>query len=89
MEFRAPEAAPAFYDMNARFPLYSKILLWFFLNLLIVGGAIYALFIFQFRAGPEMLLGAEDSTQPSSTGSTAPLFSISALACWCWVRADH
>ena len=43
--------------MNARFPLYSKILLWFFLNLLIVGGAIYALFIFQFRAGPEMLLG--------------------------------
>ncbi len=40
-----------------RLPLYSKILLWFFLNLLIVGGAIYALFIFQFRAGPEVLLG--------------------------------
>ena len=40
-----------------RLPLYSKILLWFFLNLLAVGGAIYALFIFQFQAGPEMLLG--------------------------------
>ena len=40
-----------------RLPLYSKILLWFFLNLLVVGGAIYALFIFQFRAGPEVLLG--------------------------------
>ena len=40
-----------------RLPLYAKILLWFFLNLLVVGGAIYALFIFQFRAGPEVLLG--------------------------------
>jgi two-component system sensor histidine kinase CpxA len=40
-----------------RLPLYSKILLWFFLNLLIVGGAICALFIFQFRTGPEVLLG--------------------------------
>lgn len=56
LEFRAAEAVSILHDMNARFPLYSKILLWFFLNLLAVGGAIYALFTFQFRAGPEMLL---------------------------------
>jgi two-component system sensor histidine kinase CpxA len=42
--------------MKTRFPLYAKILLWLFLNLLVVGGAIYALFLFQFRVGPEALL---------------------------------
>ena len=42
--------------MKTRFPLYAKILVWLFLNLLVVGGAVYALFAFQFRAGPELLL---------------------------------
>jgi len=51
-----------------RLPLYSKILLWFFLNLLMVGGAIYALFIFQFRAGPEVLLGGRTGERLKSEG---------------------
>jgi two-component system sensor histidine kinase CpxA len=51
-----------------RLPLYSKILLWFFLNLLVVGGAIYALIIFQFRAGPEVLLGGRAGERLKSLG---------------------
>ena len=68
LEFRAPEAVPALHDMSARFPLYSKILLWFFLNLLIVGGAIYALFIYQFRAGPEVLLSGPAGERVRAVG---------------------
>jgi two-component system sensor histidine kinase CpxA len=41
-----------------RLPLYSKILLWFFLNLLVLGVAIYALFSAQFRVGPDWLLSS-------------------------------
>jgi len=50
-----------------RLPLYSKILLWFFLNLLVLGAAIYALFIFQFRTGPEVLLGGRTGERLKST----------------------
>lgn len=42
--------------MKTRFPLYAKILLWFFLNLVILGGTFYALFRIQFHVGPELLL---------------------------------
>ncbi len=51
-----------------RLPLYSKILLWFFLNLLIVGGAIYGLFIYQFRAGPEVLLSGPAGERVRAVG---------------------
>jgi two-component system sensor histidine kinase CpxA len=51
-----------------RLPLYSKILIWFFLNLLVVGGAIYALFIYQFRAGPEMLLSGAAGERVRAVG---------------------
>jgi two-component system sensor histidine kinase CpxA len=51
-----------------RLPLYSKILFWFFLNLLIVGGAICALFIYQFRAGPEVLLNGPAGERVRAVG---------------------
>src|SRR5450759_2700594 len=37
--------------MNLRFPLYAKILVWFFLNLLVLGAAFYVVFQIQFRTG--------------------------------------
>src|SRR5262245_13395356 len=43
-------------DVKTRFPLYAKILLWFFLNLLILGAIFYALFQVQFRFEPDLLL---------------------------------
>jgi two-component system sensor histidine kinase CpxA len=42
--------------VKTRFPLYGKILLWFFLNLLVLSVTCYALFRIQFRVGPELLL---------------------------------
>jgi two-component system sensor histidine kinase CpxA len=39
-----------------RLPLYAKILLWFFLNLLVLAGAALVAFSFQFRLGPELLI---------------------------------
>ena len=39
-----------------RFPLYAKILLWFFLNLLVLAIAALAVLSFQFRLGPELLV---------------------------------
>ena len=39
-----------------RFPLYAKILLWFFLNLLVLAMAALAVLSFQFRLGPELLV---------------------------------
>ena len=39
-----------------RLPLYSKILLWFFLNLLVLAGAALMALSFQFRLGPELLV---------------------------------
>ena len=39
-----------------RFPLYAKILLWFFLNLLALAAGSYFLLRVQFRVGPELLL---------------------------------
>ena len=42
--------------MNLRFPLSAKILLWFFLNLLLLGLAFYVFFDVQFRMGLDPLL---------------------------------
>ncbi len=42
--------------MKTRFPLYAKILLWFFLNMLLLALAGVAFFAAQFRVGPEFLL---------------------------------
>jgi two-component system sensor histidine kinase CpxA len=39
-----------------RFPLYAKILLWFFLNLLVLGAAAVIALSFQFPLGPELLV---------------------------------
>jgi two-component system sensor histidine kinase CpxA len=41
---------------KVRFPLFAKILLWFFLNLLVLAVAGYALFKYQFRVGLDSLL---------------------------------
>ena len=41
---------------KVRFPLFAKILLWFFLNLLVLAVAGYALFKYQFRIGLDSLL---------------------------------
>ena len=45
--------------MNLRFPLYAKILLWFFLNLLLLGAVLYGFFRFQLRAGLDSLLAGQ------------------------------
>jgi two-component system sensor histidine kinase CpxA len=45
--------------MKFRFPLYAKILLWFFLNLLLLGVAAYVLARFQFRVGLDSLLAGQ------------------------------
>jgi two-component system sensor histidine kinase CpxA len=42
--------------MPRRFPLYAKILLWFFLNLLLLAVVFYALMRAQFRFGLDLLL---------------------------------
>lgn len=44
--------------MSRRFPLYAKILLWFFLNLLLLGGALFLLIRDQFRFGFDWMLAA-------------------------------
>ena len=42
--------------MKTRFPLYAKILAWFFLNLLVLAVAVFSVLSFQFRIGPELLV---------------------------------
>lgn len=42
--------------MKLRFPLLAKILLWFFLNLVVLGVVFYAVFRMQFRLGLDSLL---------------------------------
>ncbi len=51
--------------MKLRFPLYAKILLWFFLNLLLLGGAVLFLLRAQFHHGFDLMLamGAEERVQ--------------------------
>ncbi|MEI6561206.1 MAG: HAMP domain-containing sensor histidine kinase [Verrucomicrobiota bacterium] len=45
--------------MNLRFPLYAKILLWFFLNLLLLAAVLYGFLRFQLRAGLDSLLAGQ------------------------------
>ncbi|MDD5350248.1 MAG: HAMP domain-containing sensor histidine kinase [Chthoniobacteraceae bacterium] len=45
--------------MRVRCPLYAKILLWFFLNLLLLGAVLYGFFRFQFHAGLDSLLAGQ------------------------------
>ena len=54
--------------MRLRFPLYTKILLWFFLNLLVLGAVFYVVFKMQFRLGLDSLLAgrARDRIQAVS-----------------------
>ena len=52
--------------MKLRFPLYAKIILWFFLNLLALAVAFYIVFQFQFRAGMDSLLMAQASERIQS-----------------------
>lgn len=48
--------------MNLKLSLFAKIMLWFFLNLAIIGGVLFALFNLQFRLEPgsPLLAGAND-----------------------------
>ncbi len=52
--------------MNSRFPLYAKILGWFFLNLLVLAAVFFVLFRGQFQFGVESLLAnrARERIQP-------------------------
>jgi two-component system sensor histidine kinase CpxA len=45
--------------LNLRFPLSAKILLWFFLNLLLLGAAFYLFFRVQFNMGLDTLLAGQ------------------------------
>src|SRR5208282_4599159 len=45
--------------MRIRFPLYAKILLWFFLNLLLLAAGSYAFFRLQFHVGLDSLLAGQ------------------------------
>ncbi|MEI8235014.1 MAG: HAMP domain-containing sensor histidine kinase [Verrucomicrobiota bacterium] len=45
--------------MRVRFPLYVRILLWFFLNLLLLGGVLYGFFRFQFQEGLDSVLAGQ------------------------------
>ncbi len=55
--------------MKTRFPLYAKILAWFFLNLLVLAVAVLAVLSLQFRVGPELLVsGAAGERVQAVTG---------------------
>lgn len=45
--------------MKVRFPLYAQILLWFFLNLALLGAASYAFFRLEFHLGLDSLLAGQ------------------------------
>lgn len=55
--------------MNVRFPLSAKILLWLFLNLLLLGAVLYGFFRFQFRAGLDSLLAGQADSRLEALAS--------------------
>jgi len=55
--------------MNLRFPLYAKILLWFFLNLLLLGMVMYGFFCFQFHIGLSSLLAGQAGSRVDAVSS--------------------
>src|SRR5687768_188743 len=54
--------------MKTRFPLYAKILLWLFLNIIVLAAILYALFRIQFRLGPELLLSGRAGDRLQAVG---------------------
>ena len=54
--------------MNLRFPLLAKILLWFFLNLVVLGVVFYAVFRMQFRLGLDSLLAGRSGERIQALG---------------------
>ncbi|MFN0110247.1 MAG: ATP-binding protein [Blastocatellia bacterium] len=58
--------------MKLRLSLFAKIMLWFFLNLTIIGGVLFALFNLQFRLEPNspLLAGASDRIENIARGIT-------------------
>ena len=46
--------------MNIRFPLYARILFWFFLNLVLLAAVFLVLILGQFQTGFDWMLAAAD-----------------------------
>ena len=55
--------------MKLRFPLFAKILLWFFLNLLLLGAVFYGFFRVQFHVGLDMLLAGPAGERVEALGT--------------------
>ena len=55
--------------MKFRFPLYAKVLVWFFLNLMLLGAVFYGFFRFQFHAGLGSLLAGQAEERLEALGS--------------------
>jgi two-component system, OmpR family, sensor histidine kinase CpxA len=70
--------------MNVRFPLYAKVLLWFFLNLVAVGAGLYIFFHTQVKLGLNSLMMGRsgDRIQAVSEVITAELNKASGQAAW-------
>ncbi|MGZ4965346.1 MAG: sensor histidine kinase, partial [Limisphaerales bacterium] len=64
--------------MNVRFPLYAKILLWFFLNLLILAVGFLVFFQFQFHSGVNSVIAtqANDRLRPIEQLIVSELVSV-------------
>ena len=58
-----------FAESDMRLPLYTKILLWFFLNLLVLAGAALMALSFQFRLGPELLVSGAAGQRVQALGA--------------------
>lgn len=58
--------------MKLRLSLFAKIMLWFFLNLAVIGGVLFALFNLQFRleSGSPLLAGSADRIENIARGIT-------------------
>jgi len=54
--------------VKVRFPLSVKILLWFFLNLVLLGAALYGFFRIQFRLGLDSLLAGQAGERMEAIG---------------------
>ncbi|MCX7825654.1 MAG: HAMP domain-containing histidine kinase [Verrucomicrobiae bacterium] len=65
--------------MRLRFPLYAKILVWFFLNLAVLSAVFYGFFRFQFRVGLDLLLAgpAGDRVEAIGLAITSELREVS------------
>ena len=55
--------------MHLRFPLFAKILLWFFLNLALLGVVLYGFFRFQFHVGLDSLLSGQTGSRMEAVSS--------------------